>query len=65
MVMVEPALLSREQFFSYLNVKATLGKRILIEHPELVVRLGDRVLIVRSKADDFIAQLASESVGGA
>ena len=59
--MVEPALLSREQFFAYLNVRATLGKRILAEHPELVVRLGDRVLIPRTAADRFIESLAEQS----
>jgi hypothetical protein len=60
MVMLEPALMSREQFFAYLNIRPTLGKKILAEHPELVIRLGDRVLIPRQAADDFIRRLAAE-----
>jgi hypothetical protein len=57
-VSVERELLTRAEFFEYLRVGEWKGKQILNQHPELVIRIGDRVLIPIASARAYVHQLA-------
>lgn len=57
---IEPGLFSRPEFWAYIGVGETLGREVLVCNPWLIVRIGDRVLIPRVRADAFIARLGQD-----